>query len=77
VRSLEDLLQSKGWVVLTEILRKHLIVRGGDRDAPLRTHDEVYMQEYLKGYVAGVQLAIGMPAKVIESYKEEPNREPE
>lgn len=58
LRDLNQLRQNKAWETLNHALADQVRVRNSLIMSPLETRDAVFKQEFLKGEVSGIQLAL-------------------
>ena len=67
IHALRELLASRGWLLLKEVLRQQHDIRvGGILYEPTTPHG-VYQQEFKKGEVATLDLVQKLPDQIIES----------
>jgi len=71
-KALEALLASRGWSILSGILNSQVQTRC---DAiiltPLEKRVAVFQQEYAKGEVAGIKLAVNLPQMLLDATLED------
>jgi hypothetical protein len=68
---LEELLESEAWMVYKQALEQQQQAHSQWQRAPLLRLEAVLMQEYDKGVCAGIDLALSLPATLIEVAKQE------
>lgn len=71
MEALQSLLKFPPWVRQVELLAEQADRRESLASKPLQTFDGVLVQNYEKGIVAGIRLAINNPATTMELLREE------
>jgi hypothetical protein len=67
LQGFRELLSSKGWALLGEILQRQIALRTDTIVlTPLKTADEAFEQEFKKGEVSGMKLFATLPKTVID-----------
>lgn len=67
-RALKDMLASEGWAYYISVIEKQQTIRLDQVVLqPLAGHDAVFQQEFMKGEIQGLRMAVSLPQTLIEA----------
>ena len=70
-RALKDLLESRGWELLTQIAHNQIASRRSFFRRPLEDGGKVYEQEFVKGEAVGIETFLSLPKDLLASLEQD------